>query len=80
MFSSLLAIKWPDNNAMYNADIQTSVNLFRTVFSALSEDTSLLKNIESDASFLSVNEGAPLGIYKVIDKNNKAIFKAFITD
>jgi hypothetical protein len=80
MFSSLLAIKWPKNSNEYDGNIKSSVNLFRTVFSVLSEDKSLIKSTQSDASYLTVNEGAALGIYEVIDENNNAVFKAFLKD
>ena len=75
MFSSLLAIKWPENPNQYDKDLKTSVNLFRTVFSFLSENKSLLENLQEDRSYLTVNEDAPLGIYEVIDENDNAVFK-----
>jgi len=80
MFSSLLAIKWPEKSNENDKNLKSSVNLFRTVFSVLSEDKSLLISPQSDASYLTVNEGAKLGIYEVIDENNKAVFKKFIKD
>ena len=80
MFSSLLAIKWPKNSNEYNENIQSSVNLFRTVFSVLSEDKSLLQSAQSDASYLTVDEGAVLGIYEVIDEKNTAVFKEWLID
>ncbi|WP_296314206.1 sulfatase-like hydrolase/transferase [Winogradskyella sp. UBA3174] len=80
MFSSLLAIKWPEHTDIIDKDIKSSVNLFRTIFSVLSEDKSLLINAQSNASYLTVNEGAQLGIYEVIDEDNNAVFKPFITD
>ena len=80
MFSSLLAIKWPEKLNEYDKKLESSVNLFRTVFSVLSEDKSLLLSPQSDESYLTINEGAELGIYEVIDGNNKAVFKEFIKD
>jgi hypothetical protein len=80
MFSSLLAIKWPENANEYDKNIKSSVNLFRTVFSVLGEDKSLLKNTQTDASYLTVNKGAALGVYEVIDENNNAVFKEFLKD
>ena len=80
MFSSLLAIKWPGNPKEYDENLKSGVNLFRTVFSVLSEDKSLLKSFQKDASYLTVNEGAELGIYKVIDENNSAVFKEIALD
>jgi len=80
MFSSLLAIKWSGNPNEYDENLKSGVNLFRTVFSVLSEDKSLLKSFQKDASYLTVNEGAALGIYKVIDENNNAVFKEIALD
>jgi hypothetical protein len=80
MFSSLLAIKWPKDVNVFDNDLKSSVNLFRTVFSVLSGDKSLLDNLQSDESYLTVNEGAPLGIYEVIDENNNMVFKQFLED
>ncbi|OZV69024.1 hypothetical protein CA834_06060 [Winogradskyella aurantia] len=75
MFSSLLAIKWPENPNQYDKDLKTSVNLFRTLFTYLSEDKSLLRNLQDDRSYLAVDKNAPLGIYVVIDENDNAVFK-----
>jgi hypothetical protein len=75
MFSSLLAIKWPENPNQYDKDLKTSVNLFRTLFAYLSEDKSLLRNLQDDRSYLAVDKNAPLGIYVVIDENDNAVFK-----
>lgn len=80
MFSSLLAIKWPENSNGYDQNLKSGVNLFRTVFSVLSEDKSLLTSAQNDVSYLTVNEGAELGIYQVIDENNIEVFKEFIKD
>ncbi|WP_296380969.1 hypothetical protein [Winogradskyella sp.] len=80
MFSTLLAIKWTEDASQYDRDLNTSVNLFRTVFSFLSEDKSLLDNFEDDRSYLKVSEGAPLGIYEVIDDNDNMVFEELEKD
>ncbi|NNE33420.1 MAG: hypothetical protein HKN40_13750 [Winogradskyella sp.] len=77
MFSSLLAIKWPDNPKLYDADLNTSVNLFRSVFSYLSSDTTLLDTTQEDKSYLLVTKDAPQDLYEVIDENGNVVFKTF---
>lgn len=52
MFSSKLAIRWPNSDYKTYADKQrTSVNLFRVLFRYLSEATSYLHHLEKDASY-----------------------------
>lgn len=68
MFGALMAIKW--NNAeygVYDGGLKTSVNMFRTVFSFLAKDTSYLKDMESDDSFMRTLH--PQSVYKYIDGN-----------
>ncbi len=75
MFSSLLAVKWPKDVDPYDFEIKSSVNLFRTIFASLSEDKSYLKYVQENGSYLTINEGASPGIYRVIDEDNKSVFK-----
>ncbi len=76
VFSSALAIKWPEE-VIYNYDkeLNTSVNLFRVLISYLSEDTSYLKNLQEDASYILIDENAPKGSYECIDENGNIVFK-----
>lgn len=75
IFSTLLAIKWTGEEDIYDKQLHSSVNLFRVVFSFLSSDTQLLNHLEDNSSYLTIDKGAPLGIYKVIDNNGNAIFE-----
>ena len=75
-FSTNLAIKWPEGMPLeFDPNFQTGVNVFRTLFSYLSEDTSYLEHLQDDGSYTIINEGAPKGIYKVIDSNGNITFK-----
>ncbi|WP_420574565.1 sulfatase-like hydrolase/transferase [Kordia sp.] len=75
-FSSALAIKWPNNTApSYDKQLKTPVNLFRVLFTYLSEDETLLKHLEEDTSYSVVKKDAPTGIYKYIDKDGNVVFK-----
>lgn len=74
MFSSLLAIKWPENEFDYERDTITAVNLFKIVFSNLSDDQKYFKSYEADNSYLKIYEGENQGIFEIIN-NNEIIFK-----
>lgn len=74
MFSSLLAIKWPDSPLDYDKDILTSVNLFKVVFSYLSEENNFLELLEADNSYLKIHDDDKPGIYEVINNKN-VVFK-----
>jgi hypothetical protein len=69
VFSNLLAIKWnDDNHVQYDANLKSNVNIFRVLFSYLSEDKSLLKKLESDAGYNIKNDGvSSQKVVKVID-------------
>ncbi|MBT8261709.1 MAG: hypothetical protein KJO05_02735 [Bacteroidia bacterium] len=76
IFSSQLAIRWPDNQAPeYDVKFKTPVNVFRILFSYLTENESYLNNLEEDASFLKIEIDAPKGVYKYIDESGNVIFK-----
>src|SRR5690606_15150026 len=74
MFGTLLAIKWNDDNAkQFDRNLKTNVNLFRVVFSYLSQDKALLNNLQEDASYVHLKE--PQGIYIYIDAEGKHVFE-----
>jgi hypothetical protein len=76
IFSSSLAIHWPNNMVPnYNTYLKSSVNVFRVIFSYLSENESYLSNLQSDFSFAIVNKGALPGVYKYIDENGEITFE-----
>jgi len=74
VFTSALAIKWPANES-FSGDFKTSVNLFRTLFSYLSDDTAYLKELEDEASYLVIKKEAPYGVYKTIDAKGEVVFE-----
>jgi hypothetical protein len=75
IFSSQLSIHWPDTIPKFEGHLKTPVNLYRHVFSYLSEDESYLQNLQEDETFIVINEGAPRGIYKYIDSSGNIVFK-----
>ncbi|WCO00841.1 hypothetical protein [Psychroserpens ponticola] len=75
MFSSALAIKWPENEVPdYTNELKSSVNLFRVLFSYLGENESFLNHLQDDSSYLIIREGAPLGVYQSLDEKGELIF------
>ena len=76
IFTSTLAIHWPNGAAPeYDTAFKTAVNVFRILFSYLSEDEIYLTNLQEDGSYVVINKEAPKGIYKYIDDNGKITFK-----
>lgn len=67
-FGAKLAIRWNDvRSKNYDAKLKTSVNLFRCLFSFLSEDKKYLNNLQPDASYNSYDKNDETKIYKVFD-------------
>lgn len=78
MFSSTLAIHWPNLDAPdYDSTLKTSVNLFRVVFSFLSQDNSYLSNLQSNSSYVILRKGVSKGVYEYIDENGNIILKKY---
>jgi hypothetical protein len=75
IFSSQLSIHWPNTTPNFDGQLKTPVNLFRFVFSYLSEDESYLENLQEDDTYIMINEGAPRGIYKYIDTSGNIVFE-----
>ncbi len=75
IFSSMLAIKWPNNKVPdFDDKIKTPVNLFRILFSYLSENEIYLEHLQEDKSFISIEEGAPPGVYEYINEQGEVVF------
>jgi len=74
IFSSTLAIHWPDNMApSYDASLKTSVNLFRVIFSFLSQDESYLSKLQPNSSYVILKDGMTKGVYEYINENGKIV-------
>ena len=75
-FSTNLAIKWPDKAPpSFDTKFKSGVNVFRILFSYLSDDVSYLKHLQDDSSYTIIQYGAPNGIYKVLDANGEIVFE-----
>lgn len=76
VFGTFGAIKWPQNDVpKFNDSLKTSVNTFRILFSHLSENEKYLKHLQDNGSYQVIGEGAPKGIYRILDDNGKVDFK-----
>jgi len=58
IFSNLIAIKWNDKKHFeYDEKLKSNVNIFRILFSYLSEDKTLLQHLEEDNSYTIRQDG-----------------------
>lgn len=74
IFGAQLAIKWNSPlSEQYDSELNTGVNLFRTVFSFLAEDEKYLQHMEEDSSFMHLHN--PGGKYKYIDDQGDTVFE-----
>jgi len=81
IFSSILSIHWPNNDApAMDKNFKSAVNLFRVLFSSLSEDAIYLDHLQEDASYMKIKLGAPKGVYKYIDGNDEITFKRYLSN
>lgn len=77
VFANLMAVKWNGNLPdTFDDDLKTNVNVFRVLFSALSEDPKLLENLEDNSSYnLRHKNSFFKGVTKVIDNDGRVIYK-----
>ena len=75
-FSAILSIHWPKETAPeIDVNLKSGINMFRILFSYLSEDNKYLENLEDDSSWVMLKEGVEPGIYQYIDKNGNITCK-----
>jgi len=67
IFGAKLAIKWNGAQQDYDSQLKTSVNLFRIVFSYLSEDKLLLNNLQPNTSYNCYDASDFSKVYKAIE-------------
>ena len=79
IFTAALAIKWPNGEVPnYDDQLKTNVNLFRILITYLSQDESLLDNLQSNTSYTVLEEGAPFGVYEYINENDGIVFEKIV--
>jgi len=68
IFGAKLAIRWNDvQHTDYDAELKSSVNLFRILFSFLSENKSLLNHLQPNTSYNYYDSSDFTKVYKAID-------------
>ncbi len=76
IYASIMAIKWPENKAPdFDNKIQTSVNIFRILFSYLSENEDYLNYLQPDKSYMIIDKGAPFGVYEYLNDKGHIVFE-----
>ena len=76
-FSNIAAIKWNGYlKRNYDKDLKTNVNLFRVLFSVLSDNPKFLDNLEDDSSYnLKLNTFGFKTVKKMIDGDGQIVIK-----
>ncbi len=74
IFTSILAIHWGEKTKP-DYTFTSSVNIFRTLFSYLSENNNYLKHLEEDASYIILKSNIKKGIYKYIDSQGNPVLE-----
>lgn len=74
IYGNLTAIKWNGKHSNeYDKDLKSAVNLYRVVFSYLSEEKKYLDNLQDNSSYISLTD--PKGIYKYINDKGEVVFE-----
>ena len=76
VFTAALAIKWPDREPDFDDRLKTNVNLFRILFSYLSDNEIYLKNLQEDKSYTVIEKGSDFGVYELINEKGEVVFNA----
>jgi hypothetical protein len=75
IFGSNLSIKWPNNKAPdFDQQLKTTVNVFRILFSYLSQEKKYLNNLQADSSYSLIFHEAPTGPYESINEAGEVTF------
>ena len=76
ILKSNLTIHWPQNNVPdYDYHLKSAVNVFRVLFSYLSEEEKYLEHLESNESFIIHKKGSYQGVYKYMDDEGNLVFE-----
>lgn len=79
IFAAVAAIKW--NGLLkeeYDKGLKSNVNIFRVLFSVLSENKKYLENLEDNSSYnLGIGNSFYKEVYQVIDDNGKLVYNKY---
>jgi hypothetical protein len=78
IYSSQLSIHWPKNEKPnFDTKFKTSVNVFRLLFTYLSEDEVYLNALQPDVSYKVLRDNIPVGIYEYLNENGAITLKKY---
>ena len=75
VFTSILSVKWPNNEVPDNLSLKSSVNIFRNMFYYLSDNPLVLESYQSDSSFIYTMENNFVEVYECLDENGTYGYK-----
>lgn len=76
IYSSQLSIHWPNNiEPDYGNKFKSSVNVFRLLFSYLSDDDKYISQSQEDVSYKVLRQEVAKGIYQYIDEAGNIVLK-----
>ena len=75
VFSINLAVHWPNNDIYTGQKAKTTINIYRMLFSYLSNNYEIMDTVEDNSSYLVIKEGATPGVYKVLDDSGDVTFE-----
>jgi len=75
IYSALFAIKLPENYPSFHIEINSPVNLFRTLFSYLSRNKDYLHFLQPNESYTRIKDGNLSGVYRIINNEGDVVFE-----
>ncbi len=75
VFSTQLSIKWANGEVPEDLEFKSNVNVFRQVFSYLSEEPAFLDHMEDNGSYLPLYEGWKANYYEYLDDLGNYTFR-----
>lgn len=79
IFSTIAAVKWNGHlEEGFDADLRSSVNLFRVIFASLAKEASYLQQMEDNSSYnLHLESWYRKSVYQVIDDKGNATYTPY---
>lgn len=75
VFSINLAVLWPEDDIYEGKSAGSAINIFKMLFSYLSNDQKIMETTADNSSYLVIKEGTTPGVYKVLDDSGKVTFE-----
>ena len=77
MFGANLSINWPNDEVpVFDSELKSAVNVFRVIFTYLSNDKKYLQKLQPNKSYIILDKDVPeAGVYEYIDENGNITAK-----